>query len=57
MRFEIRRSAIGQFYWVIVGGNGEVMAQPETVLAKAPCAAAIAVGPASAANARVDDRT
>lgn len=41
MRFEIRRSWNGQFYWVIVGGNGEVMSQSETMLAKASCESAI----------------
>lgn len=57
MRFEIRRSANGQFYWVIVGGNGEVMAQSETMVAKASCQSAIASVKAGAAGASVVDRT
>jgi uncharacterized protein YegP (UPF0339 family) len=57
MRFEIRRSANGQFYWVIVGGNNEVMASSETMVAKASCESAIARVKASAASAPVHDRT
>lgn len=30
MRFEIRRSANAQFYWVLIGGNNEIMAQSES---------------------------
>jgi uncharacterized protein YegP (UPF0339 family) len=37
MRFEIRRSSNNQSYCVIVGANGEVMAQSETKVAKASC--------------------
>ena len=57
MRFEIRRSANGQFHRVIIGGNGEVMAQWVTMLAKASCQSAIATVKANAATARVDDKT
>ena len=55
MRFEIRSSANGQFFWVIVGGNGEVMAQSETMGSKASCQSAIESVKAGAASAPVDD--
>jgi uncharacterized protein YegP (UPF0339 family) len=56
MRFEIRRSSSGQFYWLIVGGNNEVMAQSETMVSKASCESAIARVKASAASASVTDK-
>jgi uncharacterized protein YegP (UPF0339 family) len=57
MRFEIRRSSNGQFYWLIVGGNNEVMAQSETMLAKSSCQSAIDRVKASASTAPVVDKT
>jgi uncharacterized protein len=57
MRFEIRRSSNRQFYWLIVGGNNEVMATSETMVSKASCEAAIARVKASAASAPVIDKT
>jgi uncharacterized protein YegP (UPF0339 family) len=57
MRFEIRRSTNGQFYWLIVGGNNEVMATSETMVSKASCESAIARVKASAASAPVSDRS
>jgi uncharacterized protein YegP (UPF0339 family) len=56
MRFEIRRSSNNQFYWVIVGGNGEVMAQSETMVAKASCESAIRSVKAGAGSAPVVDK-
>jgi hypothetical protein len=56
MRFEIRRSSNGQFYWLIVGANGEIMAQSETMTAKASCQSAIARVKASAATAPITDK-
>jgi uncharacterized protein YegP (UPF0339 family) len=55
MRFEIRSSANGQFFWVIIGGNGEVMAQSETMGAKASCQSAIESVKENAAAAPVSD--
>jgi uncharacterized protein YegP (UPF0339 family) len=57
VRFEIRRSSNGQFYWLIVGGNNEVMATSETIVSKASCESAIARVKASAASAPVSDRS
>jgi uncharacterized protein len=57
MRFEIRRSSNGQFYWLIVGGNNEVMATSETMVSKASCESPIARVKTSAATAPVTDKT
>ena len=57
MRFEIRSSKDGQFYWVIVGGNNEVMAQSETMHAKASCQSAIARVKADAHSAPIVDKS
>jgi uncharacterized protein YegP (UPF0339 family) len=53
MRFEICRSTNNRFYWVIVGANGEVMAQSETMVAKASSESAIRSVKAGAAGAQV----
>ena len=55
MRFEIRSSANGQFFWVVIGGNGEVMAQSEMMGSKASCQSAIESIKKNAADAPVSD--
>jgi len=55
MRFEIRKSTGGQFFWVIVASNGQVMAQSETMVAKSSCQSAIESVKKSAADAPVSD--
>jgi uncharacterized protein YegP (UPF0339 family) len=35
MQFEIRRASGGQYYWRIVGSNGQVLATSETYYNKA----------------------
>jgi len=57
MRFEIRSSDNGQFFWVIIGANGEVMAQSETMIAKASCQSAVEAVKAGAPSAPVSDAT
>jgi uncharacterized protein YegP (UPF0339 family) len=57
MRSEIRRSTNGQFCWLIVGGNNEVMATSETMVSKASFESAIAPVKAIAAAAPIQDKS
>jgi uncharacterized protein len=57
MKFVVHRSKDGRFYWTVVGGNGEVMAQSQTMSAKASCLSSIESIRKNAADAEVVDKT
>ena len=59
MKFVIHRSKDDRFYWTVVGGNGEVMAQSQMMQAKASCLSSIESimkNAAGAHNRRQDGR-
>jgi uncharacterized protein YegP (UPF0339 family) len=57
MRFEIRRTNDGRFYWLIVGEHGQVIVESEAVADKSACEAAIARVRELAASAPILDET
>ena len=57
MRFEIRRTTDGRFYWLIVGEHGQVLAESEAVADKATCETAISRVRELAASAPLLDET
>ena len=57
MRFVVRRNKGGDFYWQLVGGNGEVMAHSEMMSRKESCMDSIASIQRNASDAEVVDRT
>jgi uncharacterized protein YegP (UPF0339 family) len=57
VRFVIRKSKNGEFYWQLVGGNGEVMAVSEQMSRKQSCLDSIASVQKNAAGAQVVDKT
>ena len=57
MRFEIRRTSDGRFYWLIVDEFGQVVAESDAADDKADCEAAIARVRELAASAPVRDET
>jgi uncharacterized protein YegP (UPF0339 family) len=57
MKFVIRRNKAGEFFWQLVGGNGEVMAISEGMSRKQSCVDSIASVQKRAADAEVVDKT
>lgn len=57
MRFVIRKAKNGEFWWQLVGGNGQVMAASETMKAKQSCLDAIESVKAGARGAEVVDKS
>jgi uncharacterized protein YegP (UPF0339 family) len=57
VKFQIRRAQNGEYFWRIVGGNGETMSSSETYPSKESAKHAISVVKANAATARVEDLT
>jgi uncharacterized protein YegP (UPF0339 family) len=57
MRFVIRKSKNGEFYWQLVGSNGEVMAQSETMTRKQTCMDSVASVQKNAGDAEVVDKS
>jgi uncharacterized protein YegP (UPF0339 family) len=57
MRFEIRRTNDGRFYWLIVGEHGQVIAESDAVADKPACEAAIRRVKELAATALIVDET
>ena len=57
VKFVIHRSKDDRFYWTVVGGNGEVMAQSQMMQAKASCMSSIESIMKNAAGATVVDKT
>jgi uncharacterized protein len=57
MRFVIRKAKNGEFYWQLVGGNGEVMAVSEQMKQKQSCMSAIASVQKNAGDAQVVDKS
>jgi uncharacterized protein YegP (UPF0339 family) len=57
MRFEIRRTNDGRFYWLIVGEHGQVVAESDAVADKSACEGAIARVRELAATAPILDET
>lgn len=55
MKFVIRRDKAGEFYWQLVGGNGEVMANSEGMTRKQSCMDSIDSIKRRAADADVVD--
>jgi len=55
MKFVIRRNKAGEFYWQLVGGNGEVMAISEGMTRKQSCMDSIDSIKRRAADADVVD--
>jgi uncharacterized protein YegP (UPF0339 family) len=56
-RFEIRRSADGQFYFVLVAPNNEVIATSEMYTTKDNCKNGIEAVKKYAPNAPIEDKT
>jgi len=57
MRFEVRRSAGGQYYWRIVAPNGQVLAKSEAYQSKSAAQSAARSVKSSAAGAPIYDYT
>jgi hypothetical protein len=57
MKFVVRKNKGGEFFWQLVGGNGEVMANSEGMSRKQSCMDSIESIKRSAAGADVVDRT
>jgi uncharacterized protein YegP (UPF0339 family) len=57
MKFKVRKSANGQYYFTTNASNGQVLATSEMYRAKADCIAAIRLIQAGAAGAGIDDLT
>jgi uncharacterized protein YegP (UPF0339 family) len=57
MRFEIRRTNDGRFYWLIVGEHGQVLAESDAAADKKACEAAITRVRELAASAPILDET
>jgi hypothetical protein len=55
MKFVIHRNKAGEFYWQLVGGNGEVMANSEGMTRKQSCMDSIDSIKRRAADADVVD--
>ena len=55
MKFVIRMNKAGEFYWQLVGGNGEVMANSEGMTRKQSCMDSIDSIKRSAGDADVVD--
>ena len=57
MKFVVRKNKGGEFFWQLVGGNGEVMAVSEGMSAKQSCMDSIDSIKRSAGDAKVEDQT
>ena len=57
VRFVIRKAKNGEFYWQLVGGNGEVMAVSEQMKQKQSCLNSIASVQKNASDAQVVDKS
>lgn len=57
MKFVVRKNKGGEFFWQLVGGNGEVMAVSEGMSRKQSCLDSIESVQKRAAEAEVVDRT
>jgi uncharacterized protein YegP (UPF0339 family) len=57
MKFVIRRNKGGEFYWQLVGSNGEVMANSEGMSRKESCMSSIESIKRNAADAQVVDNS
>jgi uncharacterized protein YegP (UPF0339 family) len=57
VKFVVRKSKNGQFWWQIVAGNGEVMAASEQMVNKQSCLSAIESVMEKAGDAEVVDKT
>lgn len=57
MRFEIHRASGGQYYWRLVGENGEVLATSESYYGKQAARAGAEQVREAAGSAAIDDRT
>lgn len=57
MHFSIWGSEDGQFYWELVGGNGEIIAVSETYARKESAENTIASAQAATGSAKVVDHT
>ena len=57
MKFVIHRSKDDRFFWTVVGGNGEVMAQSQMMQAKSSCLSSIESIMKNASGATVVDKT
>jgi uncharacterized protein YegP (UPF0339 family) len=57
VKFVIHRSKDGRFYWTVVGGNGEVMAQSQMMQAKASCMSSIESIMKNASGASIVDKS
>ena len=57
MRFVVRKAKNGEFFWQLVGGNGEVMIVSEQMKQKQSCLSSIASVQKNAADAQVVDKS
>lgn len=57
MKFVVRKNKAGEFFWQLVGGNGEVMAMSEGMTRKQSCLDSIESVKRSAGGAEVVDRS
>jgi uncharacterized protein YegP (UPF0339 family) len=57
MKFVVRKNKAGEFYWQVVGGNGEVMAFSQGMSRKQSCLDSIESIQKNARDAEVVDRT
>jgi uncharacterized protein YegP (UPF0339 family) len=57
VKFVIRKNKSGEFYWQVVGGNGEVMAFSQGMSRKQSCMDSIASIKKNAGGADIVDRS
>jgi uncharacterized protein YegP (UPF0339 family) len=57
VKFVIRRNKSGEFFWQVVGGNGEVMAFSQGMTRKQSCVDSIESIKRNAGGAEVVDRS
>ncbi len=57
MKFVVRKNKAGEFYWQVVGGNGEVMAFSQGMSRKQSCLDSIESIKKNASSADIDDRS
>jgi uncharacterized protein YegP (UPF0339 family) len=57
MKFVVRKNKAGEFYWQVVGGNGEVMAFSQGMSRKQSCIDSIESIKKNAGGAEVVDKT
>lgn len=57
MKFVIRKNKGGEFFWQVVGGNGEVMAHSQGMSRRESCVSSIESIKKNAADAEIVDKS